>query len=116
MTTQDHTSVDILGQDHDGTVVLIMLESREWSEIDAIMADLEKKFSAYMTFILKGGIAAQNGLKPSDRVKIDLRCLYVPPAEAQGLFQQMLEFSMSKKVDFVVHHDAGTGKGETRIF
>jgi hypothetical protein len=116
MTTQDHVAVDILSQDHDGTVVLTMIEPRDWSEIGTIIPDLEKKFSAYMNFILKGGVAAQKGLKSSDKARIDLRCQHIPSAKAQALFQQMLEFSTAQKVDFVVHHHANGEKNGKRFF
>ena len=116
MNTQDHGVIDIISQEHDGTVVLMMVEHREWTDLRAIASDLERKFSGYLTFILKGGIDAQKEFKPRTAVRIDLVCQHQPPAVAHGLFQQMLDFATQKKIDFVVHHDRGDGTEATRVF
>jgi len=116
MSTQDHTVVDTIAQAHDGTVTLIMAEHREWIDVRSMLADIEKKLSAYVAFVTNGGLAAQPSITSHRTIRIDLTCKHEPPASAQLLFEQALAFAASKKIDFTVSHFSDDGLPSKRIF
>ena len=93
-----------------------MVEPREWTDVPAMLADIEKKFSAYVTFVIRGGLAAQAGLKPTEKVRIDLTCQYAPPASVQPLFEQALAFATSKKIEFTVSQVIAKDVPPKRLF
>ena len=116
MTTEDHLVVDCIAQADDGSVTLIMVEPREWTDVALMLADIEKKLTAYVTFVIRGGLAAQPSLKPTDKIRIDLSCQHVPPASVQPLFEQALAFTTSRKIDFTVSQVVAKDVPPKRLF
>jgi hypothetical protein len=116
MTAEDHTVVDCISQADDGSVTLTLVEPREWTNVPVMLADIEKKLSAYVAFVVRGGLSAQRELKPTEKVRIDLACQHAPPDSVQPLFEQALGFTTSKKIDFTVSQYLAKDVPPKRLF
>jgi len=74
----DTDTIDLVGQDADGTYLLIMIEDRPWGA-DPDQADqLQEKINTYAGFILDGSLARHYPETDGHPVRIRLDCAEPP--------------------------------------
>jgi hypothetical protein len=78
MTTRAHDVIDIVGVDGDlHTVVLAMVEDRDWGANGALLPDLEAKLNTYLSYVLDGGLERDHPELRGSPVRIELHCAHV---------------------------------------
>lgn len=78
-------TVDIVGQDAAGRVVLIMVETRQWGEDPIQEAQLKQKINAYTGYILDGDLVRLYPETSGRPVIIQLNCVSAPTVEVEAI-------------------------------
>lgn len=78
MSVEDSEVIDLIGHDRNGTVVLIMVEGREWDGSKERLLELQDKLNAYAAFALDGELIERHPEFVGKAVRIELRCATLP--------------------------------------
>ena len=67
-------------------VLLVMVEARPWGDCGELLAELQSKVSAYLTYALDGQLATDYQQFAGKRIRFELRCTEAPgPRECEFL-------------------------------
>jgi len=77
----DTNHVDIIVQETDGSVVLVMTETREWGSDPLQAEQLKQKINRYTGYAVEGGLVADYPHLAGAPVTIRLECVSEPTAE-----------------------------------
>ncbi len=81
MAVSDRNTIDIVAEDHDArTVLLVMVEPREWGEVGALLPDLQDKLNTYIDYAESEKLLADFPSSKGKKVRIELRCASAPGA------------------------------------
>jgi hypothetical protein len=99
--------IDLLAHDtKTDEVLLVMNEPCPWSG-DTRLHELQDRFNAYVSFLLDGEMAESHPELAGKRARIELRCHYMPDAQALellGAIHDQLAFQ-DIKLEVVVRND-----------
>jgi hypothetical protein len=77
--------VDLVAQDAEGTVLVVMVETRPWGADPDQAPQLRAKINAYAGFILDGALARNYPETAGKRVDIQLACPEAPVGEIAAI-------------------------------
>lgn len=108
---KDRTGViDVIAHDpKTDEIVLVMNEPDKWDGSDEQLLALQKRFNAYVSFLLDGEMAADHPELAGKPTRIELRCAHMPDTRAfelLGLIHDQLAFQ-EIKFEVVVRNEAG---------
>ena len=82
------TVIDVFALDQKtGEVLLVMRESRPWTDGHEQLHQLQEKFNTYASFILDGEMTEAHPELKGKSARIELRCRHFPSDEALALLQ-----------------------------
>jgi hypothetical protein len=81
--------IDFVAVDEDGTVVLVMVEGREWEGSDVRLRELQTKVNTYASFALDGELGAHDPELQGKAVRFELRCVSEPDARTGDFLGQI---------------------------
>ena len=68
------------------TVMLVMVEARDWGDAGALLPDLQAKFSTYLTYALDGQLKEEHPAMVGKPIRFELRTEYPPTPREQQFF------------------------------
>ena len=84
MAVQETNVIDIVAHDpRTDTVMLVMVEVREWGDRGALLPDLQSKFRTYLTYALDGQLAADYPAYAGKPIRFALRTQHSPTQREQ---------------------------------
>jgi len=84
--------IDIIAHDaKTDEVTLIMLEPRPWDGTELQMFQLQEKINAYLSFVLDGEMAEAYPQFRGKKIRLQLDCMGMPPAEVVGFLSVVRE-------------------------
>ena len=106
--------IDYLGFDAETeAVLLVMTETRPWSNPEEQLFQLQEKLNAYLSFILDGEMSEAYPQFDQKKVTIRLETYEKPPELSYGFLQQVYEQCRLQEIDFeVVVKEQGCGCGK----
>ncbi len=87
---QDASVIDLVAQDAAGEYMVVMVETRPWSESPDQPEQLRRKLNAYAGYILDGTLARQYPETAGRPVRIRLDC----PERPRGDIDVIIEWAM----------------------
>jgi hypothetical protein len=69
------------------TVVLVMVEARDWGDAGALLPDLQTKFNTYLTYALDGQLKEDYPDMAGKAIRFELRTKYPPTQREQQFFE-----------------------------
>jgi hypothetical protein len=78
---QDPYVIDLVGQEADGTCLLVIVEERPWGSDPDQPRQLREKINSYTGYIVDGSLVKQYPEISGQPVKIQLNCSEAPPGE-----------------------------------
>jgi hypothetical protein len=87
MAVQDTNVIDLVVLDpKKDTVILCMVEVRDWGDVGALLPDLQTKFSSYLTYALDGQLVSDYPALAGKPIRFELKTDFPPtPREQQFL-------------------------------
>ena len=86
MPVQDTNVIDLVVHDpKTDSVILCMVEVREWGDSGALLPELQKKFSTYLTYALDGQLREDYPAMADKPVRIELKTEFSPTQREQQL-------------------------------
>ena len=87
MPVQDSNVIDLVVHDpKTDSVILCMVEVRDWGERGEILLDLQRKFSTYLTYALDGQLREDYPEMTGKPIRFELRTDFEPTAREQQFF------------------------------
>ena len=85
MPVQDTNVIDLVVHDpKTDSVILCMVEVREWGDGGALLPELQQKFSTYLTYALDGQLREDYPAMTGKPIRFELRTEFAPtPREQQ---------------------------------
>jgi hypothetical protein len=78
--------IDMIAHDpKTNEAVLVMSEPEPWDGSNGRLVELQERFNAYVSFLLDGEFAEWNPELAQKRARIEVRCAYMPDAQALDL-------------------------------
>ena len=87
MSVDDPHVIDFVAQDPDGTVVLVMVEGREWDASDRRLFELQEKINAYAAFATDGQLIAHYHELAGKPIRLELRCVDEPEPKTAAFLE-----------------------------
>jgi hypothetical protein len=81
----DPSTIDVVGQDPDGTYLLIMVEDRPWGADPDQAAQLREKINSYAGFIFDGSLVRRYPETEGQPVRIRLDCTSPPSGHIEHI-------------------------------
>jgi hypothetical protein len=105
----EHTAViDLLTHDAaSGRAELVMFEPRPWTGGEEQLFQLQEKLNAYLSFALDGEMAEAYPDLVKVSLRVVLRCMDAPPAEAVEFLAQVREQIALQDIDLEVRYARG---------
>jgi hypothetical protein len=82
---QDPDVVDLVGQEADGTYLVVMVEERPWGSDPDQPRQLREKINAYASYVLDGTLAKQYPETAGQRIRLQLNCPQEPTGEVAAI-------------------------------
>lgn len=90
MPVQDTNVIDIVVHDpKTDTVILCMVEVRDWGDAGALLPDLQAKFDTYLTYALDGQLGEDYPEVAGKPLRFELRT-ECPPTECEQQFFEIV--------------------------
>lgn len=84
MSVQDTSVIDFVAHDpKTDSVILCMVEAREWGDRGALLPELQQKFSTYLTYALDGQLVSDYPAMTGKPVRFELRTSFPPTLREQ---------------------------------
>jgi hypothetical protein len=103
MTLEDASTVDLVVQKRDGSVVLAMFEDRPWDGSDERLRELEEKVNSYLAFVLEGHMRRQHPEIEADQVTIRLDYFNRMDERTRSLLPMIQATLKEYGIDFAIH-------------
>jgi hypothetical protein len=88
MPVQDTKVIDIVVHDpKTDSVVLCMVEVRDWGDAGALLPDIQAKFGTYLTYALDGQLREDYPAMTGKPIRFELRTEYPPTQREQRFFE-----------------------------
>ncbi len=78
MSVDNPSVIDFVAHDPKGTVVLVMVEGREWDGSTERLGQLQEKINNYLTFATDGEMLKKYPELTGKPVRLELRCIGAP--------------------------------------
>ena len=79
MTVEQRDLIDFVGlNEASDTVLLVMVEWREWGESGILLPDLENKLNTYFTYVAEGQLVKDYPCAVRKTVRFELRTVFPP--------------------------------------
>jgi hypothetical protein len=79
MTVQQHGVIDFVAHDPaEDTVILVMVEDRDWGDSGMLLPDLQEKMNTYFNYATSGQLAREYPSMAGKQVEIQLRSAIRP--------------------------------------
>ena len=98
----DTNHVDMIVQETDGSVTLVMTETREWGSDPLQAEQLKQKVNRYTGYVVEGGLVADFPNLAGAAVSIRLDCVSTPSGEFARIVEVTTEGLARLGVEFVV--------------
>jgi len=96
MAVQDTNKIDIVAHDpKTDTVMLVMVEVRDWGDKGVLLPDLQSKFGSYLTYALDGQLTRDYPAHAGKPIRFELRTQHAPTQ----LEQQFLDIMIRKHLE-----------------
>src|SRR6266496_3780446 len=89
MALEDTKSIDLVCKGDANTVVLVVTDSLDWSEIKTHLYLLQEKLSSYCTYVENGQLYADFPAMRDARPVIEHIYFHAPPSETVGFFDRL---------------------------
>ena len=86
MSIEDTQTVDAIGTESDGTVVLTISDHLEWNDEHFYL--LQEKINSYLSFVESGEIYETYATAKDSDIKINLVCKYQPTTEGASFLSK----------------------------
>ena len=87
MPVQDTKVIDlVVHMPNTDTVILCMVEVRDWGYAGALLPDLQAKFGTYLTYALDGQLTEEYPALAGKPIRFELRTQYSPTEREQKFF------------------------------
>ena len=84
MAVQDANQIDIVAHDpKTDTVMLVMVEVREWGDKGQLLPDLQAKFKTYLAYAVDGQLARDYPNYAGKPIRFELRTQHAPTQREQ---------------------------------
>ena len=84
MGVRETNVVDFVAHDpKTDTVMLVMVEARDWGDAGALLPDLQAKFSTYLAYALDGQLREDYPAMAGKSIRFELRTEYAPTQREQ---------------------------------
>ena len=84
MPVQDTSVIDLVVHDpKTDSVILCMVEVREWGDRGALLPELQQKFSTYLTYALDGQLVSNYPAMVGKPIRFELRTDFAPTQREQ---------------------------------
>lgn len=93
MALHDTSTIDALGVEDSGTLVLSLMDEVDWQDPQAHWHHLTDKLNSYLNFLVSGEVLEHHPDAVSGRVRVDVIFKYPPPDEvtvALGYSQKLV--------------------------
>jgi hypothetical protein len=111
MSVQQTEIVDLVALSPDQTTVqLVMVEERPW-EGDQQLYELQEKVNTYADYALGGGLLQDYPIAIGKRVRLELRCVYLPTDAGRELLERIREALRPHELELVVDRIRDSGAG-----
>lgn len=96
MPVQDTSVIDLVVHDpKTDSVILCMVEVREWGDRGALLPELQQKFSTYLTYALDGQLVSDYPAMAGKPIRFELKTDF-PPTQRE---QQFLDIVTREHLD-----------------
>jgi hypothetical protein len=99
----DHTTIDVVAVDADGTCLLAMVEDRRWNVDPAQEIQLRNKINAYVGYITGGDLIEAYPDAAGKPVRIELHCVQEPTGRIAAVVQHAASELHKLDIGFVVN-------------
>ena len=90
MPVQDTNVIDLVVHDpKTDSVILCLVEVRDWGDKGALLPDLQKKFSTYLTYALDGQLVSDYPAMSGKPIRFELRTDH-PPTQREQQFMDIV--------------------------
>jgi hypothetical protein len=100
---QNPSTIDLITQRPDGTVVLIMVEDRPWDGGKEQLAQLQSKLNSYLEFALDGALLNQHPELKGKAIAIQLDCHDAPSQTVDAFLTSVNHILASNDVRLLVN-------------
>lgn len=98
----DTTTIDLVAQEADGTVLLVMVEERPWGSDADQAVQLQEKINAYAAYVLDGSLGRDYPEVAGGPFRIRLDCTEMPTGHFAHITAHAVSQLAAHFIDFQV--------------
>jgi len=102
MSVENPEVIDFVTQDDQGTVILVMVEGRQWDGSEERIVELENKINAYASFVFEGGLLSKYPHLVGKPVIFELRSTGLPDAKTAEFLKLVRDRLRTRDIGFEI--------------